>query len=171
MQLVLKDGNTVYDALLQSYGMDYAYKLLQENGIDSIDVEFYSGQILNFDENFQVPKVPDVSQTTIKVAGTVKNLTGKNGQSIYDLCQMTYGSFDLLLKLIQDSNIDSLNESDFYRKDVSYNENFIVDKIYYKDIIKAGTVLNTSESGVVRVLGNEDDTYFGTEDGFLILIE
>lgn len=171
MQIVLREGNTIYDALLKTYGLDYAYKLIQENNIPSINSAFLSGEIINYDETFQIPKIPDVAQTSKGISSSIKSLTGKEGQSIYDLALMSYGSFDNILKLIQDSQIDSLNESEFYRKSVSYDENFIVDNIYYNKIIKAGTVINTSQGGVIKVLGNEDVTYFGTEDGFLIMIE
>jgi hypothetical protein len=171
-QLVLSDGNTIYDALLQSYGIDYAYKLIQENNIDSIDVDLLSQQLINFDELFQIPIVPDVAQVSGSTPSPIKSRTGYEGQSIYDLCQMSYGSLDLIYKLIQESQIDSIDQSDFYRISVTYDENFITDKFYYSKVIKAGTVINTSSSGTVKVLGLEDgQVYFGTEDGFLIQIE
>lgn len=143
MQFGVREGQTIFDLSIKTYGLDNIYKLIQENGIESINATLVSGQVITYDETFVIPSAPDVSPTQRAVVSSIKTFTGRENQSVYDLCLMAYGSLDNLYKLIQDSNIDNTNERSFYQKIVTYDENFTTDKIFYERVIKAGTIINT----------------------------
>lgn len=45
-------GQSIYDVCLQTYGsLDYLYKLLQDNGIESIDEPVMGGQVFQWDDS------------------------------------------------------------------------------------------------------------------------
>ena len=58
---------------------------------------------------------------------SIQTYTAKSGQSIFDICLQVYGTLDLIMKLIQDNNIASLNSSGFTGFVFNYDASLIVD--------------------------------------------
>lgn len=50
------------------------------------------------------------------------------GQSLYDVCLNTYGTLDLLLKLIMDNNIENINVYPYSGQSFSYDPSLIVNQ-------------------------------------------
>lgn len=69
------------------------------------------------------------------------------GQSIYDICLQVYGSLDLLYKLIQDSGVDSVNDSPFSGQQYVYDDALATDQALINKNILSGIIYAT-EIGV-----------------------
>lgn len=74
------------------------------------------------------------------------SIVATNGQSIYDLCLMTYGDLKYLTKLIQDNNIVSLNEGNLSGKTIIFNPNLINDIGFFNFLSNKKKVINTLDN-------------------------
>jgi hypothetical protein len=78
------------------------------------------------------------------------------GQSIYDVCLNTYGSFDYLTKLLQDNNIESIDKPLFSGQILAWDETLTIDQVVNKisqnsNIIYATKILpNESMDTIVK---------------------
>jgi hypothetical protein len=93
------------------------------------------------------------------------------GQSIYDLCLMTYGDLKYVYKLIIDSNIVSLNESTLSGKEIIFDPMLVQDSLFYNALLRSGVVINTlSEQTQDKPLFllQENRFYLLQENGFKI---
>jgi len=78
-------------------------------------------------------------------------LKALNGQSIFDICLMTYGSLDYLSKLIIDNGIDSINSVPASGQEFTWDETFVtgqvsktLSQILATSVQKNGSVLSVS---------------------------
>lgn len=85
----------------------------------------------------------EVSITTEEEVNTTASINGLDGQSIFDIALMTYGSTEFLIKLLQDSNIDSINTGSVYGYSFTYDKNLISDVAVYNHMIKNNIVYGT----------------------------
>ena len=93
------------------------------------------------------------------------------GQSIYDLCLMTYGDLKYVYKLIQDSNIVNLNEPTLSGKEIIFDPTLVQDSLFYNALLRNGLVINTlSEETKDKPLFllQENRFYILQENGFNI---
>lgn len=77
-------GQSIFDVCMQTYGtLDYLYKLLQDNGIDSVDVPVIGGQTFLWDDSL----VLDQGQNTLFADSGIRYCTdaGQNGSVFYVL--------------------------------------------------------------------------------------
>ena len=103
-------GQSLYDVCVQLYGNITALgQLLADNPfIDSWSYELQGGEIIVYDENlFNLN--PNQITASAAIPSSIATITGQDGQNIYDILAFTYGTFDNLLELLIDSNIDSVD--------------------------------------------------------------
>lgn len=67
----------------------------------------------------------------------LQGIKSLSSQSIYDLCMMTYGTLDLLVKLCDDNNIEDVNDMP------STGEVFIYDDSLIKNQSISGIVFSS----------------------------
>lgn len=68
-QFSVTQNQSIFDVCLQTYGsFDYLYKLINDNGIASIDTPLVSGQVIEWDENL----ITDKSLYQTLTAGNVR---------------------------------------------------------------------------------------------------
>ncbi len=83
------------------------------------------------------------------------------GQSIFDVCLNTYGSFDYLLKLITDNNIPNINYTPYSGQQFTWDETLTADQAVNqtsqnaKIIYATATLKNTAIVSVVRITEGE----------------
>ena len=97
------------------------------------------------------------------------NYNSQQGQSIYDLCNQTYGTLNELFRFVKDNNIDSLNQSILTKKRLFFEYNLVKDKSVLNFLLSEEIFYSTSkESGVNNKDDKkqfEDDLFFDFEDG------
>jgi hypothetical protein len=99
------------------------------------------------------------------------SIIATSGQSIYDLCLMTYGDLKYVYKLIQDSKIVSLNEPTLSGKEIIFDPMLVQDSLFYNALLRSGVVINTlSEQTQDKPLFllQENRFYLLQENGFKI---
>jgi hypothetical protein len=141
------DGSTIYDLVMRAYGsLNYTYKFIKDNpSITSLDLDLKTvpGQAYIYDTLFIQNIPPDVKPNP-KVVITNRTIMAHEGQSLFDLCIMTYGTLGLMYKLISDNpSIDNLNKATLSQLVLSYDTNFIIDKLYWKGIVANNLIINT----------------------------
>lgn len=104
-------GENIYDVCIAVYGnLEALPTLMKDNPILtswSMDLAPLAGQVLLYDESLY-NTLPAQVNATAKISSTIKYYTGQNRQSIYDVLMLTYGSFDNLLKLVQENGASLL---------------------------------------------------------------
>jgi len=108
-------GQSVYDVVMSVYGsLDYIGQLLTENSNlaaiaytltdePAVDIEYDADVIRN--------KPPVIFRTTTSEETTTQTYRAMDGQSVYDVALMTYGSLDRLIELVNDSGFGSTNNT------------------------------------------------------------
>lgn len=86
----------------------------------------------------------------------IRTFTAVYGQSIFDVCLNCYGSLDLLYKLIQDSNVDSVNEIPRSGQVYTYDDSLVVDQNVFQRTTLSGIKYATN-------LGNNGSVYYVIE--------
>ena len=71
------------------------------------------------------------------------NYKSVQGQSIYDVCLNTYGSFDFLLKLMQDNNIESIDVEPYSGQVFTWDETLTVDQVANQISSNSGIIYAT----------------------------
>ena len=98
----------------------------------------------------------------------IDTYTAKDGQSIYDVCLNTYGTLNLLFKLIKDNKISSTNEQRLAGKVFTFDTSLIIDNSIFNVVNNAIVYATQEKYGVF--LQKEDRFYLLKEDGFKIII-
>lgn len=84
----------------------------------------------------------------------IKTITSVSGQTMYDLCLMTYGSFDLLIKFCSDNGVNDVNYVPFTPKNFVYDTGLTTDQ---KTNNYVYATANIQDSGIGG--GVYDDAY------------
>lgn len=100
-----------------------------------------SGKEIYYDETKKY--VPDLTPVVKEAESNIETIVGTDSQSIFDIALMTYGSSEFLIKLLQDSNIDSINTRSVYGNSFNYDKNLISDQGVYNHVRKNGIVYGT----------------------------
>ncbi|MES2382597.1 MAG: hypothetical protein V4538_16230 [Bacteroidota bacterium] len=102
------------------------------------------------------------------------SIVATEGQSIYDLCLMTYGDFKYLYKLMQDNNIIGPNDINLSGKKINFNPILISD-IGFFNLIQQKKKINTLNivSSVISETGlqTDDGINLQTDDGLFIIVD
>ena len=89
--------------------------------------------------------------------------TALEGQSIYDVCLQTYGTLDLLYKLIQDNDIDNVNRVELKGIVFTFDTSLIYDKGLYINNQSTSTIYATRElmtpSNTPVINGSFDESF------------
>jgi hypothetical protein len=92
----------------------------------------------------------EISTTQQESDSPIKTIKALDVQNLFDVCLMTYGSFDYMYKMLLDNNIDSLNLGPIQRKKFTYDSSLTVDNIFYNHITTNNIVLATGGTGTPR---------------------
>jgi hypothetical protein len=154
--------------------MDYFGKLASENNADlsvstpneSISYTYDSSYSLNLTSNSVVEKLS---------LSTTRNVIGRAGQSLVDLCVQCIGGLDNFVKFANENNATSLHANDNVFKTFTYNINdiedaFVSDEYFAQGIsIKSGSlVVGSTGSGFILL---ENGAYLLQENGFKFKLE
>lgn len=100
--------------------------------------------------------------------------TCSSGQTVYDVAINIDTNLNGIIKLLQSSNIDSINDSDLNQKVVNYDTDLVADKILYSHIFGKRKRFNTGKDIysliAIYLLGTELNDYLTTEDGYKLQI-
>ena len=151
------DGSTVYDLCMKAYGsLNYLFKFIKDNPIiTSLDYDLKTapGQQFVYDPLFVINTPPDIKPRP-PIVNNIRSISAHSGQTIYDLCLMTYGNLGNIFKLIKENNIDNLNKVDLTGKVLTYDINFIQDRLYWKNLNNNNIVINTGGgNGSILTIG------------------
>lgn len=175
---------SVMDLVSQLYGdLDLVTRLLTDNPIITsvnMDLTPLIGQPVKYDDalsNFVPPSLhflPPVTDPNIGV------ITALLGQSLYDICLMTYGTLDLLYQLILDNEIDGVNSLDIAQMAFNFDISKIKNAALFNFNQNHGIVYCTATTAPRRTpipiaiggpyLMQENDDYLLLEDGHFILL-
>jgi hypothetical protein len=131
---VLQEQN-IFDVVNSFYGgFDNMYSFVQANPqIENINFDFNSNpNTIVYYDNSILPNTP--SEIPIIATSEASNLVALKAidqQNIFDVCAMSYGSFDLMYKLLQDNNIlKNINDS-ILGVNFTYDKTLVHDDIVY----------------------------------------
>lgn len=82
----------------------------------------------------------------------IKTFTSVYGQSIFDVCLNCYVTLDLLYKLLQDNNIDSVNVTPKTGQSFLYDDTLVVDQSIYQTTTLSGVKYATDMGNNGNVL-------------------
>lgn len=171
-------GQTVYDVVLATYGsLELTYKLIQDNPfIDSVNYDFDAnpGAKIVWDETYSITPPPELNKDATASQSDLKYIIATNGQSIYDICLMTYGDLGYLYKLMADNNIISPNDTDINEKKINFNPNLIQDIGFYNLLSSKKIKINTlSEATQIKdgFLQTDDGVDLITDDDIQIIVD
>lgn len=92
--------------------------------------------------------------------------TAVTGQSLYDICIITYGSLDFLIKLANDNNIADLNNSALTGIAFTYDSTLIVNQVINQSLQQS---IN-QQYGTGQIYNEENNTGGRYHDDFFDII-
>jgi hypothetical protein len=164
------NGQNVYDVALLLYGNPSVVgKLCADNnlGFDSI---LNGGDTLVYDTTYQVI-TPNQIDITLTPPIRYGYYTGRYGQTIYDICLITYGKFELLTKLCQDNGIVSFDNISAVGITFKYDLDLVNDNKLFAYLRKLGTGFGGTEYIIPTPPPPIIPYYLLLEDDFYILQE
>jgi len=164
----VQSGESIYDLGIKLYGdVSFAGRIVTDNNL-SYDVYPLAGtNLIYYPELKKI--TPPIINTNAVASGDFIYIDGLSGQSIYDICQMGYGSLENLSLMAIDSGIDSLADIDANGKRFTFRKNKINNtKIFiYLQKNKPATI-NINEQGYILL---EDGGYLLLQNGGRIIIQ
>ena len=161
------NGQNIFDKVIETYGsLDLTYKLIQDNpDVSSIDADLDTlpGLTLSYDPSFVVNTPPELDRSASLPVSSITTIKLQTGQSIFDAGIMTYGDIGQIYKLIQDSDIDSINQTSLAQRTLTYDLNLVTDNAIYSLIKSGGFVLATE---VERITAEVIPYYFDLKSLF-----
>jgi hypothetical protein len=170
----IKSGLNLYDYANIVYGgFDNIVTLIQLNPVlESMDVDLgdFATKPLVYDDKYYSQKTIQIQLTAIKPTSSIKTITGRKGQNLYDLSLLAYSGFDNFVKFCIDNGINSTNDHDVSFKNFKFDTNLNNDLTLQTVINKKGYVFATGvASNITGNLLQEDGFYLLQENGFKIL--
>lgn len=127
MVIEVRDGESIFDVLAKNnIPLDNLYEVLQDNGI-SLESSVKTIAVKEY------PQIPPELKTPSNSTNSIGMIKVLEGQSIFDVCLMTYGSFENMYKLIQDNDIDSINDNEIAQKTLTFDKDSIYDTVLFKN--------------------------------------
>lgn len=137
-------GQNVYDVALLLYGSASAVgKLCVDNNI-GYDTVLNGGDTLIWDKSYQII-TPNQIDTTLKTPANYGYYTGMYGQTIFDVCLITYGKYELLSKLCDENGITSFDNIQANGITFKFDLDFVNDKKLFAYLRKLGTGFGGTE--------------------------
>ena len=140
LEYKILSNQTLEDVCMITYkSLELLVKLINDNPILSLDVDMSTvcGQTIYYDSDYVYSRPVEITTTTIPETEYIKNYTGIEGQSIYDVCIQLYGSLEKLVTLCNDSNIPLTKGDNTKNKEFIYNTKNIDDILlvnYFKTL-------------------------------------
>lgn len=191
IELVFENGSSVTETTMQGTGtatvlQDPSWGILIEIAVgvhgdhsESVTVTSFSITGINtvsineavYDPSLYVSSPPELTQSAV-IPSTIQTLQGQEGQTVYDLCMMSYGDIGQIYQLLQDSGISSINETDLSQQLFTYDTTFIADSTFYNYIVSEDIIMNTGEGSIssVTFLDQQNFNLILQENGFRIII-
>ena len=163
-------NQTFFDLLIKTTGdFDNAYGLILSNsGLTNIE-SAPQGLTVNYVPPTTTP-VP-VSSAAVQVIQTSAKYYSNNNQNVYDICNMTYGSLDLMYKLLQDSNFPDIETYPVPNNLFIFDPTKIVNNGTYNFIKSSNIIFTTGGGKPAKFLATDDlSMYITTDEGLLIQI-
>ncbi len=123
-----------------------------------------------YDPSLYVSSPAELTQSSV-IPSTIQTLLGQEGQSVYDLCLMTYGDISQIYQLLQDSGINSINETDLSQQLFTYDTSLISDNTFYNYLSAEGIIINTGEGSLAGYNYLEQQNFYNLlqENGFRLI--
>jgi len=86
--------------------------------------------------------------------------TGRKGQTIYDICLLTYGNLDKVIQLVQDSELKSLNDEEIAGKKFTFNSDNITDLSFLNKIKNEKIIYSTARNFIGKSFDDSFDFSF-----------
>lgn len=168
-ELKTQDGQDFFDILLSSgYSLDQAVSFIKQNPNYDLSTDFSSlpSTTLSYDNSLVQTSIPsEVVSTQSTTNSTTGTVTGYDGQSLLDLILLSYGNLDYSIKFLKDnSNLDSINDSQLSQKEFTYDNTLIQDSLLFNSNSINNVVYNTG----INVVVNISTSYILTEDSFIL---
>lgn len=81
----------------------------------------------------------------------IQQYSARNGQSIYDVCLNTYGSYDYLIKLLQDNSFPNLNTYPYTGQQFLYDDALVKDDSVFLTTTINNVLYSTRANGLSSV--------------------
>jgi len=88
--------------------------------------------------------------------------TAVSGQSLQDVCMITYGSLDYLVQLANDNYITDLNSSSLSGVTFTYNDTLVVNQVLQQQLNQG---YGTAPAVLAYYVSEDDGSYYESEDG------
>lgn len=143
-----QQGQSIYDVVIGVYGsIDHFAQLLTENAelatvaytltdASAIDIEYDADVVKN--------KPPVIYRPSASTTTTLRTYNGQDGQSVYDVAMMTYGSLDRLIELISDSSFGSTNNTNLGGVGFTFDSSKKADQLLQYNIDRFGIVFSNA---------------------------
>lgn len=170
----IKAGFTIYDYANILYGgFDNILTLIELNPSFvnlNVDLNDFVTQKLVYDDVYYSAKTLQIQLPVLAEKSTIKEIVGKAGQSLFDLCLMCYCDFDNFLKFCTDNQINSTNDHNTtfknFKFDTNLNNNLSLFFQINKKKYSFATNVLLDESGFLL---QEDGFFILQEDGFKLI--
>lgn len=137
------DGQDIYFIANKTYSIDFVYKLIQENGIDSINAAL--PQEITYDPTFKIKISPQLQGNSVTVKSPIQYFDALGGQNIFDLVLQSYFDLDQTYRFIQDNNLANINGGGFSGQTFNFNTNYIADFGLFTSFQRTGKKVSTGE--------------------------
>lgn len=85
------------------------------------------------------------------------NYSSLSGQSVLDVCMNTYGSFDLIVKLMMDSDFDNINAIPYGGQQFTYDETLVANQPVTSSANVNNTIYSTLQTNRGNILSTITD--------------
>jgi hypothetical protein len=92
----------------------------------------------------------------------IQSFSAVNGQSLFDVCLNTYGTTDLLYKLLQDNNISDLDYTPVSGQVFTYDDSLIIDQGIQNFFNQTGVIYATD----INIINNGTQGDFNSDFNF-----
>lgn len=172
MQYAIKDGQNIFDVILNTVAdIEKMYAFLQANPqIENINYDLIDNPNVIVDYTPPLAtRPPDLSVKVVNDSETA-TITGRDGQSLYDICLMTTNSIETIYAdLIQRNEISNINELELIDKSFNFSKNDILDIGLYEYFNKKATSMSSKIRLRPSVLLQENGYYILMENNSFLL--
>jgi len=143
----IKTPSDIFSLVMSVYGtLQQSCKLVSDNSglIPSFnsDISSLAGQALQYESTLVKTSLPPVSVIpTPPSPVTQYNWTGREGQSIFDVCIQTYGILDNQIKLMNDNNVDFTVQ--VFAQPYNYNSSMIANSSTWNRTTGVGVIFSS----------------------------
>lgn len=108
-------------------------------------------------------KILSVPQDRLNINGKLKAV---NGQGIFDVVLMSYGSIEDTYKLLQENGIQSIEDTDFSNKIFKFDTSLVKDDLALNKILTDNLIYATLHQQAIQGASFNDDFNNDFDNGF-----